>query len=151
MRNHYVTLDGLRGVAALAVAILHTNINMGSAPWLPHAYLAVDFFFVLSGFVVAFAYDQKLLTDMTFFGFMRVRLIRLSPMIVAGTILGAFYLLMRTHLEPGAIGYIAVAVLFGVLLLPLDLVVGTEQYPLNVPSWSLLFELISNVCYAALA
>ena len=62
MRGHqFATLDYLRGVAAFAVCILHFRGELG-ANLLPHACLAVDFFFVLSGFVLAHAYEQRLLT-----------------------------------------------------------------------------------------
>jgi hypothetical protein len=62
-KSHYQILDGLRGVAALTVVIFHTfeayaNVDRFTQT-LNHGYLAVDFFFLLSGFVVAYAYDDR--------------------------------------------------------------------------------------------
>ena len=62
-KNHYQILDGLRGVAALMVVAFHVleTFNGGNrlVQIINHGYLAVDFFFLLSGFVVAYAYDDR--------------------------------------------------------------------------------------------
>jgi len=100
MKRHYLALDGLRGVAAVCVAILHINVRMVGTAALPRAYLAVDFFFVLSGFVVAYAYERRLLDSMAFSSFVKIRLVRLMPMIFVATLIGALYVLIRNHLEP---------------------------------------------------
>jgi len=62
-RQHFEILDGLRGVAAIAVVIFHfmeITIPDPKNNFIAHAYLAVDFFFCLSGFVIAYAYDDRL-------------------------------------------------------------------------------------------
>jgi peptidoglycan/LPS O-acetylase OafA/YrhL len=82
-----------------------------------------------------------------------LRVVRLWPLIVAGLALGASYLIVRNHLEPShavSIGYLLTAIIFGLVLLPLNLVLGREGYPLDLPCWSLLFEIIANVFYALL-
>jgi len=91
-KSHYKILDGLRGVAALMVVIFHTcevyaHGNRFESK-LNHSYLAVDFFFLLSGFVVAYAYDDRW-GKMSQWDFYKRRLIRLQPMIILGTVIGA--------------------------------------------------------------
>src|SRR6202162_2265618 len=90
-KEHFEVLDGLRGSAAFLIVIFHVfNYSFGfHGPWalVKHAYLAVDFFFALSGFVVAYAYDDRW-GRMTQWDFYKRRLIRLQPMVVMGSIVG---------------------------------------------------------------
>jgi peptidoglycan/LPS O-acetylase OafA/YrhL len=90
-KEHFEVLDGLRGSAAFLIVIFHLfNYSFGfQGPWalIKHAYLAVDFFFALSGFVVAYAYDDRW-TRMTTLQFFRIRLIRLHPLVLIGATLG---------------------------------------------------------------
>ena len=84
-------LDGLRGVAAVFVQVYHlceTHFGLGAAHPLNHGYLAVDFFFALSGFVMGYAYDDRW-DRMTTWGFFKRRLIRLHPMVICGAVIGA--------------------------------------------------------------
>jgi len=90
-KNHYEILDGLRGVAAIIVVAFHlmeAHATSNLTQVINHGYLAVDFFFVLSGFVIGYAYDDRW-GKMTLKGFFKRRLIRLQPMIVIGMIVGA--------------------------------------------------------------
>jgi peptidoglycan/LPS O-acetylase OafA/YrhL len=90
-KPHYEILDGLRGVAAIVVLIFHISESFTLDPYLKfanHGYLAVDFFFVLSGFVIGYAYDGRW-QKMSFGNFFKRRLIRLHPMVVFGMVLGA--------------------------------------------------------------
>jgi peptidoglycan/LPS O-acetylase OafA/YrhL len=143
-------LDGLRGIAALAVAIFHGGVIFGGKPLLPQAYLAVDFFFLLSGVVVAYAYEGSLLLGNRF-EYLQTRVIRLYPMIIVGAVLGGSW--MAT--SPGARGLpnwiIGVLFFLAALCLPLlkpDVFPGTSTItPLNLPSWSLFFEIFINVVY----
>ena len=96
-KPHYELLDGLRGVAALLVMWYHVFEAFATSPIdqkFNHGYLAVDFFFILSGFVIGYAYDDRWKTTMTVKDFVKRRLIRLHPMVVMGAILGAcaFYI-----------------------------------------------------------
>ncbi|WAC71999.1 acyltransferase [Roseateles sp. SL47] len=144
--KRYVVLDGMRGVAALCVAVLHASqlLKLGYKPF--HASLAVDFFFCLSGFVVAFAYDRKL-PGMSIQRFFAVRLIRLYPMIALGIALGAGVLLLA--LLRGDLAWKQTLVLIGsaFVLLPAGLKYQFQAYPVNNPIWSLFFELCANAAY----
>jgi peptidoglycan/LPS O-acetylase OafA/YrhL len=156
MARHNATLDGLRGVAALAVVWLHMTeqTRLGSMPY--RAHLAVDFFFVLSGFVVAKAYEQKLLGRLSFLGFARIRLIRLYPLIFLGMLIGgiaklaAFYGFGAARSGIPVASEVWEALLFGLVLLPHGGMYGGKQdlFPLDGPVWSLMFEVLSNVFYA---
>jgi len=136
----------------MCVVLLHLSEHFSAAILLPHAYLAVDFFFLLSGFVIAYAYDDRIARGMSLTTFMGLRLRRLYPLIAAGAVAGAVYAVALHLVEPDkarSTGYLAVALAFGLLLLPLSLASGdAPAYPLNGPSWSLLFELLSNFIYA---
>src|ERR1700761_7106542 len=90
-KSHYEILDGLRGVAAVLVVIFHVLETYSGDRFhqvINHGYLAVDFFFLLSGFVVAYAYDDRW-GKMTQWDFYKRRLIRLQPMVIMGSVIGA--------------------------------------------------------------
>ena len=90
-KPRYEILDGLRGVAAMMVIVFHcfeTYIPLIGTQIINHGYLAVDFFFILSGFVIGYAYNDRW-NSMTTWGFFKRRLVRLHPMVVAGTLWGA--------------------------------------------------------------
>ena len=90
-KPRYEILDGLRGVAAMIVVAFHLLETYSKGPAyqvLNHGYLAVDFFFVLSGFVIGYAYDDRW-GRMTYRDFFKRRLIRLHPMVVMGMLIGA--------------------------------------------------------------
>jgi peptidoglycan/LPS O-acetylase OafA/YrhL len=160
-KSHYKILDGLRGVAAITVVLFHIleifSGGIHSEQIINHGYLAVDFFFVLSGFVVGHAYDDRW-NKMTIGGFFKRRLIRLHPMIVAGMIIGAicFYFSASPILFPGISqipGWkVLLVMLIGFTLIPvpssLDIRGWGEMHPLNGPAWTLFFEYIGNLLYA---
>lgn len=160
-KPHYELLDGLRGVAALFVIWYHVFEGFATSPIdqrLNHGYLAVDFFFILSGFVIGYAYDDRWKTTMTTKNFFKRRLIRLHPMVVMGAVLGAitFYIQGCEQWDGTkvSISMVMLALLLNLFLIPA--VPGTgpevrgngEMYPLNGPSWSLFFEYIGNILYA---
>ncbi len=146
-RRHFAYLDGLRGVAAIAVVWLHAA-DVFELAWVPiHAGLAVDFFFCLSGFVIAYAYDERLCRDMRFGDFLARRIIRLYPLILFGVGLG-----LSLKLAQGAPGSAAsVDALTAALLIPIGLVDGRVAYPTNYPMWSLFFEITMSAAYGLLA
>ena len=155
-KDHFLALDGLRGVAALVVLVMHRG-RWFYAPggFLGHGYLAVDFFFLLSGFVLAFAYDARIREGLGTWAFMRLRLIRLYPLIFLGMLLGAAWPLIRllTHMrgapDPGEFAYDLVR---GLALIPDDHAPGPGDsiFPLNGPTWSLFFELLVNLAFVVI-
>ena len=158
-KQHYAILDGLRGVAALLVIVYHVFECFDWTP-VPHGYLAVDFFFVLSGFVIGYAYDSRWNEGLTVGNFFKRRLIRLHPMVIIGALIGAACFLLQGSVRwdgtPVSIGWVMIAMLLGMFMLPLypgaaaDVRGNGELFPLNGPSWSLFFEYIGNVLYALL-
>lgn len=142
-------LDLLRGLAAIAVVALHIG-DMVSVRLVPGGYLAVDFFFVLSGYVIARAYDGRLAGTMTSGRFIGMRLVRLYPLFFAGALLGLFKTLAQTYLHARFSlegGHLALAAISNFLMLPY-LLPYPSIFPLNAPAWSLSLELLVNVLYA---
>ena len=158
-KAHYPILDGLRGVAALLVVAFHvleTHSTSHLDQVLNHGYLAVDFFFLLSGFVIGYAYDDRW-PRMTLGDFFRRRLVRLQPMIVMGMVVGAaLFYAQASALWPGIAAVpgwkLLLLTLIGCTLLPVPLALDvrgwTEMHPLNGPAWSLFYEYIANILYA---
>jgi peptidoglycan/LPS O-acetylase OafA/YrhL len=159
-KNHYPILDGLRGVASVIVIVFHvfeafTNGNR-FVQLINHGYLAVDFFFVLSGFVVAYAYDDRW-DRMTRWDFYRRRLVRLQPMVVMGSVIGALLFYFGAGptfpLIAGTPAWkMLLVMVIGATLIPIpttmDIRGWDEMHPLNGPAWSLFFEYIANLLYA---
>ena len=143
----FATLDAMRGVAAIAVAAMHWS-KIDDLGWLPSAYLAVDLFFVLSGFVIALAYDNRLASGLAARQFMTVRVIRLYPLYALGTALAALLVVSGIDADWSRGGF-ALALGSGAVMLPAlphdDF--GT-LYPLNDPAWTLMFELLANAAFA---
>lgn len=158
-KNHYEILDGLRGVAALLVVIFHvfeTYSGTRFKQFINHGYLAVDFFFLLSGFVVAYAYDDRW-GKMTQWDFYKRRLIRLQPMVIMGSIIGAIFFYTQGGqlfplIDQTPVWKMLLVMLVGFTMLPLpismDIRGWQEMHPLNGPAWSLFFEYIANILYA---
>jgi peptidoglycan/LPS O-acetylase OafA/YrhL len=155
-KEHFEVLDGLRGSAAFLIVIFHLfNYSFGfQGPWalVKHAYLAVDFFFALSGFVVAYAYDDRW-NRMTILQFFRIRLIRLHPLVVIGATMGLIGYLVDPFskmMNRGPLSMVMFAYLTSLLLLPSPPIAGrhNESQALNGPAWSLMQEYLGNIAYA---
>ncbi|MFI5453196.1 acyltransferase family protein [Pedobacter sp. UC225_61] len=154
-KQHFEILDGLRGVAAIVVVIFHfmeIAITDYSENFVGHGYLAVDFFFCLSGFVIAYAYDNRI-TQMTTWQFIKLRLIRLQPLVIIGSILGLLTFLFDPFSNLYAIygfGKTALIFLYSVFLIPYPAMAEryTNLFSLNAPAWSLFWEYIANIFYA---
>jgi peptidoglycan/LPS O-acetylase OafA/YrhL len=143
-------LDGLRGVAAVVVLIFHL-VQQYDLHSLPFAALAVDFFYVLSGFVVALAYEQPLrIGAMDFRAFAKVRLRRLYPLALLGTSFGILLALGAATIKKDiSVEQVTLAGVLGLLLLPSFVFRRWDTaYPFNMMSWSLTFELFVNAVYA---
>lgn len=161
-KPHYEILDGLRGVAAVLVVLFHVfevhSQGNHAKQFINHGYLAVDFFFLLSGFVLGYAYDDRW-GRMSLKDFFKRRIIRLQPMIIIGSIIGAllFYFQDSPGLGWGGIHEVSIwkvllVTAIGFTLIPvgkgLDIRGWNEMHPLNGPAWSLFFEYIANIIYA---
>lgn len=144
--KRYDTLDAMRGVAAFLVILRHTQAFWGGIAF-QHSYLAVDFFFLLSGFVVCHAYEQKLQMGLTTLQFMKLRLIRLYPLYAIGFVVSLACLALKFYDLPAPGWKMAAIVALGAFLLPFP---SQDQiFPLNGPAWSLCCELVGNLAYAA--
>lgn len=163
-KPHYALLDGLRGVAALLVVWYHVFEGFQFAgekaiiDGVNHGYLAVDFFFILSGFVIGYAYDDRWGKQLTMASFFRRRLIRLHPMVMMGALIG-FISFAATGFERWdgtSAGWGLSLLALGAAWLMLPALPGMprevrgngEMFPLNGPCWSLFFEYIGNILYA---
>jgi peptidoglycan/LPS O-acetylase OafA/YrhL len=160
-KSHYVILDGLRGVASLMVVVFHLfEAWAGGDPErqiINHGYLAVDFFFLLSGFVIAYAYDERWAAGMGQWDFYKRRLVRLQPMIIVGGLIGAAMLGLQhsslfPKLETVTAWQVAGVLLLSFVMIPLtpaaEIRGWGEIYPLNGPQWSLFYEYVGNILYA---
>lgn len=167
-KPHYELLDGLRGVAAILVLLYHvfegfsfaeiTNGDgNGIIRTLSHGHIAVDFFFILSGFVLSYAYDDRW-GKMSTWQFCKRRLIRLHPMLVMGAIIGAIAFALvgfeRWDGTTTSMGWVMMAMLLTMCMIPAlpgmphEVRGNGEMFPLNGPAWSLFFEYVGSILYA---
>ncbi len=159
-KPRYEILDGLRGVAALLVVAFHLFESYKSGDhttqFINHGYLAVDFFFVLSGFVIGYAYDDRW-SKMTLGGFFKRRLVRLHPLLILGTLIGgALFYLQGGSTYPLIFQTpwwkLLLLIGWGCLMLPAlpiwDIRGWSLLNPLNGASWSLMYEYVANIMYA---
>ena len=167
-KSHYELLDGLRGVAAILVVFYHifeglafaeaTNgAGSGLITTLNHGHIAVDFFFILSGFVISYAYDDRW-EKMGIWQFFKRRLVRLHPMLVMGALIGAlafaFVGFEKWDGTSAPMGWVMAAMLLTMFMIPalpgvpFEVRGNGEMFPLNGPAWSLFFEYVGNILYA---
>jgi len=154
MKPHFPILDGLRGTASILVIIFHLMEgiypNLADLP-MHHGYLAVDFFFLLSGFVVGYAYDYRW-GKMDIKEFFKIRLVRLHPMVMLGVLIGTIVFIFDSYTN--GFQTISLLKLLGVMLISFTLLPSpdvrgwNETHSLDGPCWSLLQEYIANVIYA---
>jgi peptidoglycan/LPS O-acetylase OafA/YrhL len=153
-KQHFEILDGLRGIAALAVVVFHFMEWVFVDPsknFIGHGFLAVDFFFCLSGFVIGYAYDDRM-AKMGVIKFLISRIIRLHPLVVAGSILGLLAFLFDPfggHLELYSAGKIFLTFICSLLLIPFPVIAdrGFNLFSFNAPAWSLFWEYVANIFY----
>jgi peptidoglycan/LPS O-acetylase OafA/YrhL len=147
-------LDGLRGVCALTVVLLHASGLFRDGPIFQHGYLAVDMFFLLSGFVIAFAHEGQLRTGLGLARFVKVRARRLLPVfwIGAGFNIAIFIAMALAGYYPGygaAMVWLIVP-LTTLLMLPAFGTPGNSFAPAMMSvTWSLAVEWLVNIAYAA--
>ncbi|MEO6633608.1 MAG: acyltransferase, partial [Mucilaginibacter sp.] len=154
-KQHFEILDGLRGVAALAVVTFHfmeMAYSDYSKNFIGHGFLAVDFFFCLSGFVIGYAYDDRI-AKMGALEFFKSRLIRLHPLVIFGSILGLLAFLFDPfggHPELYSAGKIILVFICSILMVPFPVVTDRafNLFSFNAPAWSLFWEYVANIIYA---
>src|SRR6476620_8703661 len=153
-KQHFEILDGLRGIAALAVVIFHFMewvFSDSSKNFIGHGFLAVDFFFCLSGFVIGYAYDNRI-RKMGVGEFFKSRLIRLHPLVVLGSVLGLLGFLLDPFASPIAYDWGKLLLMFvcSVFLIPFPVMEDRafNLFGLNAPSWSLFWEYVANIFFA---
>jgi peptidoglycan/LPS O-acetylase OafA/YrhL len=154
-KQHFEILDGLRGVAAISVVTFHFMeivYSDYSQDFIGHGFLAVDFFFCLSGFVIAYAYDNRI-GKMGVAEFFKSRLIRLHPLVISGSVLGLLAFLFDPfggHPELYSTGRIALVFICSIFMIPFAVVPdrGFNLFSFNAPAWSLFWEYIANIFYA---
>ena len=176
-KPHYILLDGLRGVAALMVLWYHVFEGFAFAKGsvietFNHGHLGVDFFFLLSGFVISYAYDDRWFNGkslksndesstnkkLTIWSFFKRRLIRLHPMLVMGAFIGLICFFIQGGVKWDGTStpfhWVMIAFVLTLFFIPAypgasyDIRGNAEMFPLNGPSWSLFFEYIGNILYA---
>lgn len=158
-KPRYEILDGLRGVAAAIVLLYHhfevNGLGLTTSP-INHGYLAVDFFFILSGYVVGYAYDDRW-GRMSVAAFFKRRLTRLHPMIVLSTVAGLLFFYFGTGgmfplVGETPVGKLLLVALLGLLMIPvpvsMDVRGWAEVSPINGSGWTLYFEYFANIIYA---
>jgi peptidoglycan/LPS O-acetylase OafA/YrhL len=140
------TLDGLRGVAAMFVAMRHTVFFHGVSGY--GGFMAVDLFFVLSGFVIAHAYQDRLAAGLTVERFLALRYLRLWPVYLIGVLLSliAAGLQLRPELDALNPTQIVQSIPLALTMLPGPFV-SPSVYPVEGVAWSLALELIANLAY----
>ena len=154
-KQHFEILDGLRGIAALAVVTFHFMEWVyvdSSKNFIGHGFLAVDFFFCLSGFVIGYAYDDRV-AKMGLKQFFMVRIIRLHPLVIAGSVLGLLAFLFDPfggHPELYSTGKIVLTFFCSIFMIPLPVIEdrGFNLFSFNAPAWSLFWEYVANIVYA---
>jgi peptidoglycan/LPS O-acetylase OafA/YrhL len=151
-RTHrFHLLDGLRGFAAILVVLYHMPPYLRGWFACPNAFLAVDFFFCLSGFIIAYSYEDRILRGMSFEDFCLSRLIRLYPLYFLGSLLGLISVCILTygHGRSLRLNDLLVAAVLSLLVLPnLGRAWSNHSvFPLNGPAWSLFFELFANLIF----
>lgn len=159
-QNRYYVLDGIRGVAAIGVMIGH--IVQGVSTSIFSCGLAVDIFFILSGFVLSCSYSERVAAGLSHAQFMRIRLVRIYPMYLFGLLLGAPVLYVcivagyapnftsadvaRTVIKNG----IFFPYLSGHIIASANNHANTQIVPVNDPLWSIIFEMAASLAFISL-
>ncbi len=138
-------LDGLRGLFALFVVLFHFNINNAPSALVNNffvrtSFIFVDFFFILSGYVITLTYHEKIISGNTFFQFLLKRFIRLYPLLLFSTLM--YWYFVHPFFDEKNIK------------LALDTLLLTNSTPIlgsgigmNYPSWSISSEMISYIAF----
>ncbi len=151
-KRYFYTLDAMRGVAAIGVVVLHLH-GLFAPYGVPHGYLAVDFFFALSGLVISRAYAERFRRGLSVARFLGLRVERLYPLYILGTAMGIVVMVVPFHWHPELsppTASLVVSGLAALIMAPSPLTFGSEPWltPFNIAAWSLVLELVVNVLFA---
>lgn len=145
--QHFLFLDAMRGIAAIMVMLLHWLDGNGVFMFGASA-LAVDYFFMLSGFVVARAYEDRLIAGYDKVEFLTKRLIRLYPLIALGMLAGFLRFAILDVQSHGTVDQSRFAELvLQTAMIPQGINRVTDFFPLNNALWSLHFEILAYVLF----
>lgn len=151
------------------VMVYHFNVRAAlfvvhGKPLFSTAALSVDLFFMLSGFVLAFSYGQKVKAGMRFSKYMSKRLIRLYPMYFIGLIIGLISAILLIGTPYANFGYSGISngfflnaffmpYIHNYTIYSFGGVRGNwgEIFMLNPPGWSLFFEMFVSIIFVFLA
>jgi peptidoglycan/LPS O-acetylase OafA/YrhL len=150
----------MRGIAAILVMCYHYYLQSAQNP-LPNAFIAVDFFFILSGFVIMHAYGGRLANGMPLPRYLAHRVIRLYPMMALSLLIGAPVFLLYTKMghTDFSMRDIVASVASNLCFLPYlndKTIFGTPDktvgllFPVNGPLWSIFFELAASGAFIIL-
>ncbi len=142
LSNRLQGLDALRGIATFCVVGLHTNAVFGGFPWLAKGYLGVDFFLMLSGYLMVRITEPRLGSKLRPRQFMVKRYKRFWGMVALGSLIGVPYLWIRAG---GALDPFLPAVIANFLLLPWP--VANLLFAVNIPAWTIFAELVANAAH----
>jgi peptidoglycan/LPS O-acetylase OafA/YrhL len=134
-------LDGLRGLAAMLVVMMHSADMIVDTAIFRHGYLAVDLFFLLSGFVLTLAFEPRFAAGMNMLNFMKLRIVRLWPTVAIGMAIAS--ILIFTVTPPGIA---TKALALNLMMIPASCD-GKALYCLNGPAWSLACEFAANLLH----
>lgn len=149
-------LDGFRGIFSLMVVLFHYNKNfvpeyIYNQFLIRQSYMFVDFFFVLSGFVISLNYNL-LNTKSDFFNYIKKRFIRLFPLLIFTVIVFNVVEILGPHLFPNQFN--TPNTLSENISKSIDTIFFTNSTPLlgssngmNYPSWSISSEMISYLLF----
>ena len=138
-------LDAMRGLAAFCVFAFHANGLFDEIPNVfAKGYLAVDFFMMLSGYVMARTYEGRMQAGLSPEKFFALRYRRLWLTMAIGSLFGIPYL----WLVAGDPALFAIALVLNLFLIPFPL--NNELFPLNIPAWSIFYELAANLTHVVL-
>lgn len=150
-RRHFRTIEGMRGAGAALIVIRHVPLMFGGLR-VPESFLAVDLFYLVSGFVVAHAYETRLQGGGFLKRFFVTRVIRLYPLYLLGLAVGFLPATIATVTDPAGWwnpARLAEAAATGLFMIPFFPGLGANGSSLDGPTWTLLPELIANLAYAA--